>query len=261
MDEDAKTISSTSTADYDHEEVETSLTTISEAFHTIAQEYEKLTGTVPHMSKIQAAHVIVRLPILPIQKQEMKMEQTEATKTVEAEPMPGISVEQPAAEAEKPVEEPTEEAMMEPTIEERDDEPEEENVNEYFRKYILTRKGKGPKEKIQEACKEINYQNLVILITVWDYVVNIKEVAKKWGLSFSAVQRVMSRKWEHSVGGRQYAKRKKAVEKQEGPAKKNKQIEEKCTTGPAEVRSLEPAEPSQDSLDSAELPDIPWAHT
>ena len=35
-DEDAKTISSTSTADYDHEEVETSLTNISKAFHTIA---------------------------------------------------------------------------------------------------------------------------------------------------------------------------------------------------------------------------------
>ena len=157
IDEDAETISSTSTADYDREEVETSLTTISEVFHTIAQEYEKLTGTVPHMSKIQATQVIVRLPILPIQKHKMKGEKTEATKIVEPEPVPGISAEQPAAAAEKPVEEPMEEAMIEPTAEEKDDEPEEENVNEYFRKYILTGKGKGPKEKIQEACKEINY--------------------------------------------------------------------------------------------------------
>ena len=45
----------------------------------------------------------------------------------------------------------------------------------------------------------------------------------------------MSRKQEHSVGGRQYAKRKKAVEKQEGPAKKSKRIEEKRTTEPAEA--------------------------
>ena len=157
MDEDAETISSTSTADYDREEVETSLTTISEAFHTIAQEYEKLTGTVLHMSKIQAAQVIARLPILPIQKQEIKMEKTEAASTVEAEPVPGTSVEQPAAEAEKLVEEPMEEVMVEPTAEEKDDEPEEENVNEYFRKYILTGKGRGPEERIQEACKEINY--------------------------------------------------------------------------------------------------------
>ena len=73
-------------------------------FHTIAQEYEKLTTTVPHMSKIQAAQVIAKLPILPIQKQEVKMEKTEAAKTVEAEPAPATSTEQPAAEAEKPVE-------------------------------------------------------------------------------------------------------------------------------------------------------------
>ena len=157
IDDDAETISLTSTADYDREEVETSLTTISKAFHTIAQEYEKLMGTIPHMSKIQATQVVARLPILPIQKQEMKKEKTEATNVVEVEPMPGTSVEQPAAAAEKPVEESMEEVMMELTMEEKDDEPKEENVNEYFRKYILTRKGKGPEEKIQEACKEINY--------------------------------------------------------------------------------------------------------
>ena len=123
IDNDAETISSTSTADYDHEEVKASLTTISEVFHTIVQEYEKLTTTMPHMSKIQAAQVIAKLPILPIQKQEMKMEKTEATKTVKAEPMPQTSTEQPAAEAEEPVEEPTEEAMVEPTPEKKDDEP------------------------------------------------------------------------------------------------------------------------------------------
>ena len=261
IDDDAETISSTSTADYDHEEVETSLTNISEVFHTIAQEYEKLTGTIPHVSKIQATQVIVRLPILPVQKQEMKIEKTEAAKIVEAEPMPGTSVEQPAAEAEKPAEEPSEEVMIELTVEEKDDEPKEENINEYFKKYILTRKGEGPEEKTQEACK-INYRNLVILIGVGDYVVNkaknIKEVAKKWGLLFSAVQHAKSRKREHSVGGRQYAKRKRAAEKQEGPAKKSQRIEEKHTTEPAKVRSPQPIEPSQDSSDSTELPDVPW---
>ena len=140
-------------------------------------------------------------------------------------------MEPPAAEAEKPAEEPLEEVMIELTAEEQDDEPKDENVNEYLKKYILTGKGKGPEEKIQEACKEINYQNLVVLIAVGDYKVNkaknIKEVAKKWGLSFSAVQRAMSRKREHSVGARQYTKRKRAVEKQEGPAKKSQWIEEK----------------------------------
>ena len=70
MDDDAETISSTSTANYNREEVEGSLTTISKAFHMIPQEYEKLTSTVPHMNKVQAAQVVVRLPVLPILKQE-----------------------------------------------------------------------------------------------------------------------------------------------------------------------------------------------
>ena len=265
VDNDAETISSTSTADYDREEVKASLTTISKAFHTIAQEYEKLTTTVPHMSKIQAAQVIAKLPILPVHKQEMKMEKTEDAKTVQAEPVPGTSTEQPTAEVEKPVEELTEEVMVELTPEKKDDEPEEENISEYFRRYVLTGKGKSPEDKIQEACKEIKYRNLIILIAVGDYIINqaknIKEVAQKWGLSFSAVQKAMSRKREHSVGGRQYAKRKKAAEKQEGPAKKSKRIEEKSTTKPAEVRSPPPAEPSQDSSDSTELPNAPWVQT
>ena len=191
-DDDAKTISSTATANYDWEEVETSLTNIAEAFHTIAKEYEKLTSTIPHMSKVQAAQVIARLPLLPALKQELKAKKMETAKMTETEPMPGTSQELPAAEAERPAEVPPEEVIIEPTAEGKEDESNEENVNKYFKKYVLTGKGKGPEEKIQEACKEINYQNLVILITVGDYIVNkamnIKEVTKKWSLSFSAGQ-------------------------------------------------------------------------
>ena len=81
---------------------------------------------------------------------------------------------------------------------EGDDKPSESNVDKYFQKYMLSGKGKNPEEKIHEACKEINYRNLVVLITVGDYIINqaknIKEVAEKWGLSFSAIQRAMSRK-------------------------------------------------------------------
>ena len=182
-DDDAETISSMSTANYNREEVESSLTSIAEAFHTIAQEYEKLTGTVPHMSKVQAAQVIARLPILPALQQELKAEKTEAAKTTEVEPVPGTSQELPDTGAERLAEVPPEEAIAEPTAQEKEDEPDEENVNEYFKKYMLTSKGKDPEEKIQEACKEINYRNLVVLIAVGDYVVNqaknIKEVARK----------------------------------------------------------------------------------
>ena len=156
-DDDAKTISSTSTANYDWEEVEAFLTNITEAFHTIAQEYKKLTGTFPHMSKIQAAQVITRLPILPALKQELKAAKSEIAKMTETEPTPGTSQELPAAEAERSAEVPPEEVMAEPTVEEKEDEPNEENINKYFKKYVLSGKGKGPKEKIQEACKEVNY--------------------------------------------------------------------------------------------------------
>ena len=126
------------------------------------------------------------------------MEKTETTKTVEGESIPETSTKQPAAEAEEPVEELIEEAMVELTPGEKDDEPKEESASEYFRRYVLTGKGKSPEDKIHEACKEINYRNLIVLIAVGDYIVNqaknIKEVAKKWGLLFSTVQRAMSRK-------------------------------------------------------------------
>ena len=223
IDDDTETISSTSTADYNHEEVETSLSTISDAFHTITQEYEKLTDTMPHVSKIQAAQVIARLPVLPILKQEVKKEKAETADVIGIKPVPGTSTEWPAAGAEKSMEELTGEVIVEWTTEEGNDEPNKSTVDEYFQKYMLSGKGKNPKEKIQEACKEINYRNLVVLIAVSDYVVNqarnIKEVAKKWGLSFRAIQRATFRKREHSIGGRQYTKKKKVIEKKGIPLK------------------------------------------
>ena len=69
-----ETISSTSTADYDREEVEASLTNIADTFHVIGQEYEKLVRMVPHMSKTQAASVIAGMLILPLVRQEAKAE-------------------------------------------------------------------------------------------------------------------------------------------------------------------------------------------
>ena len=265
IDDDAETISSTSMADCNREEVKTSLSTISDAFHTIAQEYEKLTDTVPHMSKIQAVQVIARLPVLPILKQEVKKEKAEATDVIEVELVPGTSTDRPTARAEKSMEELTGEVIVEWTTEEGDDEPNESSVDEYFQKYMLSGKGKNPKEKIHEVCKEINYRNLVVLIAVGDYVVNqarnIKEVTKKWGLSFSTIQRAMSRKREHNIGGRQYGKKKKAVQKQGDPIKRSKQTEKKSTTETAEARSTSSVEPDQDSSDSMELPDVPWVHT
>ena len=71
----------------------------------------------------------------------------------------------------------------------------------------------------------------------------------------------MSRKREHSVGGRQYAKRKRMAEKQEGPTKNSQHLKEKWTTEPARTKSPQPTEQSQDFSDSRELPDVPWTWT
>ena len=196
IDDNAETISSMSTADYNREEVEGSLTTISKAFHTIAQEYEKLMGTVPHMSKVQAVQVIARLPVLPILKQEVKKEKAEVAEVIEIEPTPGTLTEQPAAGSEKSIKQKTGEVMEEQIVERKDDEPSKGSKDKYFQRYMLTGKGKNPEEKVQQACKEINFWNLIVLIAVGNYIVNqariIKKAAKKWGLSFSSIQRAMS---------------------------------------------------------------------
>ena len=222
MEDDMEMISSTSTADYDREEVEALLTNIADTFHVIGQEYEKLVGVVPHMSKMQAAGVIARMLILPFVKQEAKAE----SKQESVEPHPSTTQEQIAIPEEPRVTQEPVKVVEEQTEGKEEDEPEMEVTDEYFRKYILTGKGKDPKAKINEACKEINYQNLVVLIAVGDYVINkaknIKEIVKKWELSFSSVQRAMSRKKEHNKGGRQYAKRKKSGDEKGEPVKKSR---------------------------------------
>ena len=178
---------------------------------------------------------------------------------IEIEPTPGTSTEQPAAGSEKPTKQMTREVMEGQIAEREDDKPSKGSKDEYFQRYMLMGKEKNPEEKVQQACKEINFWNLIVLIAVGDYIVNqarnIKEAAKKWGLSFSSIQRAMSQKREHSVSGRQYAKRKRDEEKQKGPVKKSKQMEMKRATEMVE------AENSQDSSDSTELPDVPWTCT
>ena len=50
-----------------------SLATVAEAFHTIGSEYERLCTIVPHMTKVQAASVISRLPVIPFLSKKVKV--------------------------------------------------------------------------------------------------------------------------------------------------------------------------------------------
>ena len=133
--------------------METSLTTIADVFHTTGQEYEKLVGVVPHMSKIKAGNVVSQMLILPFLKQEMKMENKQYSAMDKAmEPVPSMSHEQSVIpEGARTIQTPSE-VTEEEAAKREDDEPEAKVTDEYFKKHVLLGKGRDPEEKISEAC-------------------------------------------------------------------------------------------------------------
>ena len=87
--------------------------------------------------------------------------------------------------------------------------PETERTDSY-QHYVMSGKGDTPEEKVNEAVKELNYHNMLVVIAVGDKTINnigsIHTVAEKWGLSYSIIQRVISGMKDHHQGGRQYNK-------------------------------------------------------
>ena len=73
--------------------------------------------------------------------------------------------------------------------------PEAEKTDPYNR-YVLSGKGDMPEQKVNEAVKDLNYHNILVMIVVRDKTINnvgsIHTVAEKWGLSYSIVQRAIS---------------------------------------------------------------------
>ena len=67
---DAKTISSTSTADYDREEAEDLLDKISSCHTALTTHYNKMNEIVPHMTKMQLAQYLGKVHIMNIVKTE-----------------------------------------------------------------------------------------------------------------------------------------------------------------------------------------------
>ena len=87
--------------------------------------------------------------------------------------------------------------------------PETERTNSY-QHYVMSGKGDTPEQKVNEAVKELNYHNMLVVVAVRDKTINnigsIHTVAKKWGLSYSIIQRAISGIKEHHQGGRQHDK-------------------------------------------------------
>ena len=108
------------------------------------------------------------MPILPFVKQEIKAEGKQAPDP----PLPRTLQDQGAIQEQLTEVPAPAEVLEEEVPEKEEEEPEVEITDEYFRKYMLTGKGKWPEEKINEACKEINYKNLLVLVAVADYIIN-----------------------------------------------------------------------------------------
>ena len=200
---DMETISSTSTADYDQEEVETSLANIAEAFHTIGSEYEQLCAIVPHMMKVQAVSVISWLPIILFLgksekvKAEMKPEsdrmEPTTTTTMTAAPQQDIpetphvlepkrvaaTSTEPRVTTPVPADVDTGEVNLEKDAEASKKNPEqteeqstEAEKTDPYTCYVLSGKGDTPKQKVNEAVKDLNYHNMVVMIAVRDKTIN-----------------------------------------------------------------------------------------
>ena len=57
-------------------------------------------------------------------------------------------------------------------------------------------KGDAPEQKVNEAVKDLNYHNMLVVIAIGDKTINnigsIHAVAEKWGLLYNIVQRSIS---------------------------------------------------------------------
>ena len=68
--DDTVTISSTSTADYDHDEAEDIINKIASCHTFLAKHYEDVNKIIPHMTKTQLALYLGKLPVMPMVKVE-----------------------------------------------------------------------------------------------------------------------------------------------------------------------------------------------
>ena len=128
-------------------------------------------------------------------------QERESTRTVEPQVIPSTSgraeVEEIDFERDAEASGKTPEPVKEPS-------PETERTNSY-QHYVMTGKGDTPEKKVNEAVKDLNYHNMLVVIAVRDKTINnigsIHAVAEEWGLSYSIVQRAISGVKEHHQGG------------------------------------------------------------
>ena len=164
-----ETISSTSTQDFNREKVEREFINLSSHYQQIRESFKKLVEEVPHMKKRQLATNLAKMPILPMIKIDEKVS-----------------------------------SMYGQRYEEKPSQVQEECDPEVY--------GENVEKKLQSIINSIGDQSALFLMAVGDCIVNKKsqaEVATKYNIPRSRIQRAMSGKKEHRKGGKQYQQEKK----------------------------------------------------
>ena len=164
-----ETISSTSTQDFDREKVEREFINLASHYQQIRESFKKLVEEVPHMKKRQLATNLAKMPILPMIKIDEKVS-----------------------------------SMYGQCYEEKPSQVQEECDPEVY--------GENVEKKLQSIINSIGDQSALFLMAVGDCIVNKKsqaEVAMKYNIPRSRIQRAMSGKKEHRKGGKQYQQEKK----------------------------------------------------
>ena len=152
-----ETISSTSTQDFDREKVEREFINLASHYQQIRESFKKLVEEVPHMKKRQLATNLAKMPILPMIKIEEKVS-----------------------------------SMYGQRYEEKPSQVQEECDPEVY--------GENVEKKLQSIINSIGDQSALFLMAVGDCIVNKKsqaEVAAKYNIPRSRIQRAMSGKKEH----------------------------------------------------------------
>ena len=164
-----ETISSTSTQDFNREKVEREFINLASHYQQIRESFKKLVEEVPHMKKQQLATNLAKIPILPMIKIDEKVS-----------------------------------SMYGQCYEEKPSQVQEECDPEVY--------GENVEKKLQSIINSIGDQSALFLKAVGDCIVNKKsqaEVATKYNIPRSRIQRAMSGKKEHRKGGKQYQQERK----------------------------------------------------
>ena len=211
-----ETISSTSTQDFDREKVEREFINLASHYQQIGESFKKLVEEVPHMKKQQQATNLAKLPILPMIKIEEKVS-----------------------------------SMYGQRYEEEPSQVQEECDPKVY--------GENAEKRLQSIINSIGDQSTLFLMAVGDCIVNKKsqaEIATKYNISRSRIQRAMSGKKEHRKGGKQYQQERKRKTSEEDSTRSLKTRRNEKELERIDNKLTPDIEGQNSKDDSDELPDV-----